>query len=134
MLRLAQRWALVAVVLLALPGIRCGKPSAKDEWLLSGSREAIAAKASHREQQRLALHAQRRLTPSNNTAGKPTLHFRDGAFKILQIADMHISKGAQAACQDLSLAQRWASYECSDTNTTDFVIRLLEAEDPDLVV
>ncbi|XP_078176162.1 purple acid phosphatase 28 isoform X1 [Carex rostrata] len=60
------------------------------------------------------------------------LRFRhDGSFKILQVADMHYGNGAVTRCRDVPPAE--ASY-CSDLNTTQFLERLIAAENPDLIV
>ncbi|KAI4970804.1 hypothetical protein ZWY2020_001718 [Hordeum vulgare] len=60
------------------------------------------------------------------------LRFRhDGAFKILQVVDMHFSNGAATRCQDV--APEVGGARCSDLNTTRFLRRLIEAERPDLI-
>eukprot|EP00249_Psilotum_nudum_P018215 c26696_g1_i2 orf=298-1482(-) len=60
------------------------------------------------------------------------LHFNaEGEFKILQVADMHYANGATTRCLDV-LQSQLAS--CSDLNTTAFVIRMIAAERPDLIV
>ncbi|ONK79439.1 uncharacterized protein A4U43_C01F6380 [Asparagus officinalis] len=60
------------------------------------------------------------------------LRFRyDGTFKILQVADMHFGNGLITRCRDVELSEAaW----CSDLNTTRFLKRMIQAEDPDLVV
>lgn len=61
------------------------------------------------------------------------LRFRhDGAFKILQVADMHFGNGAATRCRDV--APELGGARCSDLNTTRFLRRLIEAERPDLIV
>ncbi|KAK1611852.1 hypothetical protein QYE76_035525 [Lolium multiflorum] len=60
------------------------------------------------------------------------LRFRhDGAFKILQVADMHFGNGAATRCRDV--APEVGGALCSDLNTTRFLRRLIEAERPDLI-
>uniref|UniRef100_A0A8R7V802 Calcineurin-like phosphoesterase domain-containing protein n=1 Tax=Triticum urartu TaxID=4572 RepID=A0A8R7V802_TRIUA len=60
------------------------------------------------------------------------LRFRhDGAFKILQVADMHFGNGAATRCRDV--APEVGGARCSDRNTTRFLRRLIEAERPDLI-
>ncbi|XP_002992267.2 probable inactive purple acid phosphatase 29 [Selaginella moellendorffii] len=54
-----------------------------------------------------------------------------GAFKILQVADMHFANGATTKCLDV-LPEQYAG--CSDLNTTSFVKRMIDAEKPDLIV
>lgn len=55
-----------------------------------------------------------------------------GKLKILQFADMHFENGAATACNSLTPAQ--AAWPCTDLNTTDFLRRLIEVEQPDLVL
>ncbi|KAI9112492.1 hypothetical protein K1719_016415 [Acacia pycnantha] len=59
------------------------------------------------------------------------LRFRsDGNFKILQVADMHFGSGIITSCRDV------LDFEfeyCSDLNTTRFLKRLIEVENPDFV-
>ncbi|EJD43821.1 Metallo-dependent phosphatase [Auricularia subglabra TFB-10046 SS5] len=62
----------------------------------------------------------------------PPLHFspeRNGAYKILQVADLHFSTG-RSACRDVSISP------CTnaDEMTADLLARVLEEEKPDLVV
>uniref|UniRef100_A0A0D9WTQ6 Calcineurin-like phosphoesterase domain-containing protein n=1 Tax=Leersia perrieri TaxID=77586 RepID=A0A0D9WTQ6_9ORYZ len=60
------------------------------------------------------------------------LRFRhDGAFKILQVADMHFGNGAATRCRDV--APEAGGGWCSDLNTTRFLRRVIEAERPDLI-
>ncbi|BAS99324.1 probable inactive purple acid phosphatase 28 [Oryza sativa Japonica Group] len=60
------------------------------------------------------------------------LRFRhDGAFKILQVADMHFGNGAATRCRDV--APEVGGARCSDLNTTRFLRRVIEAERPDLI-
>lgn len=61
-----------------------------------------------------------------------TLRFkRNGKFKILQVADMHYADGKSTKCLDVLPSQ---FPTCSDLNTTAFVMRMIRAEKPDLVV
>ncbi|KAL6331863.1 hypothetical protein AAG906_020210 [Vitis piasezkii] len=53
-----------------------------------------------------------------------------GAFKILQVADMHFGNGAVTRCRDVLPSEFDA---CSDLNTTRFLRRLIDAERPDFV-
>ncbi|XP_062178828.1 probable inactive purple acid phosphatase 28 isoform X2 [Phragmites australis] len=60
------------------------------------------------------------------------LRFRhDGAFKIIQVADMHFGNGAATRCRDVGPDGGGA--RCSDLNTTRFLRRVIEAERPDLI-
>lgn len=63
---------------------------------------------------------------------RPTLHVRkDGRFKILQVADLHVSTGV-GHCRD---AEPSGEGGCeADTRTLEFVGTVLDREKPDLVV
>ncbi|XP_057433097.1 probable inactive purple acid phosphatase 28 isoform X1 [Lotus japonicus] len=59
------------------------------------------------------------------------LRFRsDGTFKILQVADMHYGTGMVTRCRDV-LASEFEF--CSDLNTTRFLKRIIQAENPDFI-
>ncbi|KAK6921521.1 Calcineurin-like phosphoesterase domain, ApaH type, partial [Dillenia turbinata] len=63
---------------------------------------------------------------------KRKLRFREnGEFKILQVADMHYADGETTPCEDV-LPSQFST--CSDLNTTAFVLRMIRAENPDLIV
>ncbi|TVU07746.1 hypothetical protein EJB05_41115 [Eragrostis curvula] len=71
-------------------------------------------------------------TPRVKATPPLPLRFRhDGAFKILQVADMHFGNGAATRCRDVSPDGGGAL--CSDLNTTRFLRRVIEAEKPDLI-
>ncbi|KAJ0030130.1 hypothetical protein Pint_13991 [Pistacia integerrima] len=59
------------------------------------------------------------------------LRFRhDGAFKILQVADMHYGMGMITRCRDVMSCE----FEfCSDLNTTRFLRRMIEDEKPNFI-
>ncbi|KAJ3690719.1 hypothetical protein LUZ61_019883 [Rhynchospora tenuis] len=56
---------------------------------------------------------------------------KSGEFKIVQVADMHYANGRWTGCLDVFPDQ---VSTCSDLNTTDFLYRIIRAENPDLVV
>ncbi|XP_029130597.1 probable inactive purple acid phosphatase 28 [Cajanus cajan] len=59
------------------------------------------------------------------------LRFRsDGTFKILQVADMHYGTGTMTRCRDV-LASEFEF--CSDLNTTRFLKRIIQAENPHFI-
>jgi len=60
-----------------------------------------------------------------------TLHFNnDGSFKILQVSDEHFRDGEDSECSDVA-----ADFgKCSALNTTYFLSRVLDSENPDLVI
>ncbi|XP_057746026.1 probable inactive purple acid phosphatase 28 [Arachis stenosperma] len=59
------------------------------------------------------------------------LRFRsDGTFKILQVADMHYGIGKVTRCRDV-LSSEFDC--CSDLNTTQFLERIIRAENPDFI-
>ncbi|KAK7354681.1 hypothetical protein VNO80_20148 [Phaseolus coccineus] len=54
----------------------------------------------------------------------------DGTFKILQVADMHYGSGSLTRCRDVLPSE----FEfCSDLNTTRFLKRIIQAENPDFI-
>ena len=58
---------------------------------------------------------------------------KDGKFKIMQVADLHLSTGV-GKCRDAEPPEH-GGRECeADTRTLQFVSKLLDAEEPDLVV
>ncbi|KAJ8127460.1 hypothetical protein O1611_g6177 [Lasiodiplodia mahajangana] len=65
---------------------------------------------------------------------QPTPRIRDnGKFKIMQLADLHLSTGV-GHCRD-AVPDEYEGGPCeADPRTLDFVSRLLEEEKPDLVV
>ncbi|EHA8586620.1 putative inactive purple acid phosphatase 29 [Cocos nucifera] len=70
---------------------------------------------------------------SSPAAANGVLRFKGtkGEFKILQVADMHYADGRSTPCLDVFPAQMRT---CSDLNTTAFIHRVVQAENPDLVV
>ncbi|KAI3892328.1 hypothetical protein MKX03_006532 [Papaver bracteatum] len=66
---------------------------------------------------------------SVSAATSPPLKFKNGEFKILQVADMHYADGITTPCEDVLEMKG-----CSDLNTTAFINRMIKAEKPDLIV
>ncbi|XP_026401784.1 probable inactive purple acid phosphatase 29 [Papaver somniferum] len=66
---------------------------------------------------------------SVSPATSPLLKFKNGEFKILQVADMHYADGITTPCEDVLEMKG-----CSDLNTTAFINRMIKAEKPDLIV
>ncbi|KAL9053379.1 MAG: hypothetical protein Q9162_004820 [Coniocarpon cinnabarinum] len=65
---------------------------------------------------------------------RPTPRIRkDGKFKILQLADLHLSTGL-GACRDAEPPERNGGQCDADPRTFTFVHRILDDEEPDLVV
>ncbi|XP_051150705.1 probable inactive purple acid phosphatase 28 isoform X2 [Andrographis paniculata] len=59
------------------------------------------------------------------------LRFRsDGTFKILQVADMHFGNGELTRCRDVLDSE---FKHCSDSNTSRFLERMIQLENPDFV-
>ncbi|KAL2025180.1 hypothetical protein VTK56DRAFT_182 [Thermocarpiscus australiensis] len=57
----------------------------------------------------------------------------NGRFKIMQLADLHLSTGV-GECRD-ALPEDWHGGKCeADPRTLDFVLKILEEEKPNLVV
>lgn len=73
-------------------------------------------------------------TGSHQDAAKPRLRIGDnGKFKIVQLADLHLSTGV-GHCRD-AVPDSYKGGRCeADPRTLDFVARILEEERPDLVV
>jgi Calcineurin-like phosphoesterase len=69
-----------------------------------------------------------------HTPVKPTPRVNEnGRFKIMQLADLHLSTGV-GHCRD-ALPPDWNGGKCeADPRTLDFVAKILEEERPDLVV
>ena len=65
---------------------------------------------------------------------KPVPKIADnGKFKIMQLADLHLSTGV-GSCRD-ALPEDWNGRKCeADPRTLDFVTKILEEEKPNLVV
>jgi hypothetical protein len=65
---------------------------------------------------------------------KPPLKIQDnGRFKIVQLADLHLSTGV-GQCRD-AMPEDWNGGKCeADPRTLDFVVKILDEERPDLVV
>jgi hypothetical protein len=76
------------------------------------------------------------LPPRNAPLDDPAATFKfnskTGKFKILQFADMHFENGKDTVCNSLTTDQK--KFPCTDLNTTDFLKRLIQLEDPDLVL
>ncbi|XP_030511227.1 probable inactive purple acid phosphatase 28 [Cannabis sativa] len=59
------------------------------------------------------------------------LRFRpDGTFKILQVADLHYGNGPTSRCRDIPIS---GFRHCSDLNSTWFLRRMIQAENPDFI-
>ena len=65
---------------------------------------------------------------------KPKLHIPDtGRFKIMQLADLHLSTGV-GACRD-AVPDNYNGGKCeADPRTLDFVVKMIEEEKPHMVV
>jgi hypothetical protein len=71
--------------------------------------------------------------PALSDVAKPTPRIRkDGKFKIMQAADLHLATGT-GKCRDAEPASTAAECE-ADTRTLQFVERLLSEEQPDLII
>ncbi|KAL8480265.1 hypothetical protein ACS0TY_026471 [Phlomoides rotata] len=63
-------------------------------------------------------------------ASPTPLRFRaDGTFKILQVADMHFGNGKLTRCRDVLESD----LPCTDLNTTRFLEKMIQLENPDFV-
>eukprot|EP00936_MAST-01D_sp_MAST-1D-sp1_P002879 g2879.t1 len=70
--------------------------------------------------------------PLDPPAATLKLNSKTGKFKILQFADMHFENGNATECRDLTPDQQ--NWPCTDLNTTDLLRRLIDLEQPDLVI
>ncbi|CAO2825476.1 unnamed protein product [Amaranthus hypochondriacus] len=57
---------------------------------------------------------------------------KNGEFKILQVSDMHYANGKDTPCSDVLPSQ--IQQGCSDLNTTHFLRRYIQAENPDFII
>ncbi|KAK4356430.1 hypothetical protein RND71_025401 [Anisodus tanguticus] len=64
-------------------------------------------------------------------ASKLRFDGKNGEFRILQVADMHYGDGKTTPCEDVLPEQM---HSCSDLNTTAFILRMIHAEKPHLIV
>ncbi|KAL8742545.1 MAG: hypothetical protein Q9190_004982 [Brigantiaea leucoxantha] len=65
---------------------------------------------------------------------RPTLHVRkDGRFKIMQVADLHLSTGL-GHCRDVDPSEQSGGKCDADTRTLEFLGAVLDSEKPDLAV
>ena len=81
-------------------------------------------------------------TSSSSSSPSPSSHNDDndvklkfnknGEFKILQVSDMHYANGKDTPCSDILPSQ--IQQGCSDLNTTDFLRRYIQAENPDFII
>lgn len=79
-------------------------------------------------------HLSLRHGPAPKMVEKPTLRVRkDGKFKILQVADLHLSTGL-GVCRDAEPPTHHGGKCDADPRTLEFVGSVLDSEKPDLVV
>ncbi|XP_008775948.2 probable inactive purple acid phosphatase 29 [Phoenix dactylifera] len=91
---------------------------------------AISVESLEEERSTLSRRGRGGASPA---AANGVLRFKGtkGEFKILQVADMHYADGRSTECLDVFPEQMPT---CSDLNTTAFINRVIQAENPDLVV
>ncbi|KAK3685645.1 Metallo-dependent phosphatase-like protein [Podospora appendiculata] len=101
---------------------------AREAWTLVGTPLLIDA-GSKIPSSHITIRRGDEVTPFKP---KPQIN-ENGRFKIMQLADLHLSTGV-GHCRD-SLPKDWNGGKCdADPRTLDFVTRILEEERPDLVV
>lgn len=101
---------------------------ARPSWAITGTPLLLDAKSSIP-----AAHITIRRGP-HQAPYKPVPRVgENGRFKIMQLADLHLSTGV-GHCRD-SLPKDWNGGKCeADPRTLDFVVKMLEEERPNLVV
>ena len=101
----------------------------REGWKLA-SQPIILANLGDRPEAHLSL----RHGPAVKLEDKPTLRVRkDGKFKILQVADLHLSTGL-GVCRDAEPPTLHGAKCDADPRTLEFVGSVLDSEKPDLVV
>jgi len=81
----------------------------------------------------LEAHITVRTGPVHNEVRPAARIRRDGRFKIMQVADLHLSTGV-GICRDAEPAGHNGGICEADTRTLEFVGRLLDEEEPDLII
>ncbi|KAK3370116.1 Metallo-dependent phosphatase-like protein [Podospora didyma] len=101
---------------------------ARPGWAITGTPLLLAASSSVPP-----AHITIRRGPEHAVT-KPKLRVGDnGRFKIMQLADLHLSTGV-GHCRD-SLPEDWNGGKCeADPRTLDFVTKMIEEEKPNLIV
>jgi hypothetical protein len=101
---------------------------ARDGWQIAGTPLLLDSKA----ESAVAHITIRRGTPKEPAKPQPRIR-EDGKFKIMQIADLHLSTGV-GKCRD-AVPDSYNGGACeADPRTMDFVFKVLDDERPDLVV
>lgn len=100
----------------------------REGWEIKGT-ALLLDNAGEVQEARLSI---RRGTQSTITKPQPRIR-ADGKFKIMQVADLHLSTGL-GACRD-AMPEGHNGGRCdADARTLDFVGKLLDEEKPDMVV
>ena len=89
----------------------------------------LLATSGETQEARLSV---RRGNPPSVEKPVPRIH-KDGKFKIMQVADLHLSTGL-GTCRDAEPPDHNGGRCDADARTLDFVGQLLDTEEPDLVV
>jgi hypothetical protein len=101
---------------------------ARDGWAITGTPLLLDAGTSIP----VAHITVRRGSQHDSSKPKPQIG-ENGRFKIMQLADLHLSTGV-GACRD-AIPNAYNGGKCeADPRTLDFVSKVLEEEKPDLVV
>lgn len=102
---------------------------ARDGWEIRGTPLLLAGSGSNNPAAQITI---RRGAPKEPVKPQPRIN-ENGKFKIVQLADLHLSTGT-GKCRD-AIPKDWNGGKCeADPRTLDFVTRVLEDEKPDLVV
>jgi hypothetical protein len=102
---------------------------AREGWEIRGTPLLLGGSGSSNPAAQITI---RRGPPREPIRPQPRIN-ENGKFKIVQVADLHLSTGT-GICRD-ALPPDWNGRKCeADPRTLEFVTRVLEDEKPDLVV
>jgi hypothetical protein len=99
---------------------------AREGWEIKGTPLLLSGAGSSTQPAQISIQ---RGTPKEPTKPQPRIG-DNGRFKIMQLADLHLSTGV-GRCRDALPDEGKCE---ADPRTLDFVTRVLEDEKPDLVI
>jgi hypothetical protein len=100
----------------------------RDGWEVKGT-SLLLDNSGEAHQPRLSIRRGAHVDPT-----KPVPRIRDsGKFKILQVADLHLSTGVGVCRDPMPVGYNGGKCE-ADTRTLEFIGKILDEEEPDLVI